>query len=81
MWASQNVGAPPVTALNGITVMNGSTALVAGWNGFVARTNDAGNTWRRESIPGTADVDFEDTLFLDPQHGWVGGNIGIWARR
>jgi photosystem II stability/assembly factor-like uncharacterized protein len=81
VWESQNVGAPPVTALNGITVMNGSTALVAGWNGFVARTNDAGNTWRRESIPGTADVDFEDTLFLDPQHGWVGGNIGIWARR
>jgi photosystem II stability/assembly factor-like uncharacterized protein len=80
-WATQNVGAPPITAINGVTAINASTAWVAGWNGFVARTTNAGQTWRKETIAGAESVDFEDTLFLDAERGWTGGNIGIWARR
>jgi photosystem II stability/assembly factor-like uncharacterized protein len=75
------VGAPPITAINGVTAVSSTTAWIGGWNGFVARTNDGGTTWRQEAIPGATGVDFEDALFLDAQHGWVGGNIGIWSRR
>ena len=80
-WTPQNVGAPPVTALNGVAAVNSTTAWIAGWNGFVARTSDSGQTWRKETIAGASDVDFEDALFLDANTGWVGGNIGIWQRR
>ena len=80
-WVTQNVGAPPLTAINGVTVINANTAWIAGWNGFVARTTNAGQTWRKETIAGAESIDFEDALFLDAQRGWVGGNIGIWARR
>jgi photosystem II stability/assembly factor-like uncharacterized protein len=80
-WANQNVGAPPVTAINGVTAIDPNTAWIAGWNGFIARTGNGGQTWRRETIPGVGSVDFEDAFFLDAQRGWVGGNIGIWARR
>ena len=64
-----------------MTAVGPNTAWIAGWNGFVAGTRDGGQTWRKETIAGAESVDFEDTLFLDPQRGWVGGNIGIWARR
>jgi photosystem II stability/assembly factor-like uncharacterized protein len=77
-WATQNVGAPPVTAITGVTAINSTTAWIAGWNGFVAQTRDGGQTWRQQSIAGAEQVDFEDALFLDAQQGWVGGNIGIW---
>jgi len=80
-WVTQNVGAPPLTAINGVTAIDANTAWIAGWNGFVARTTNAGQTWRKETIAGAESVDFEDALFLDAQRGWVGGNIGIWARR
>jgi photosystem II stability/assembly factor-like uncharacterized protein len=80
-WTTQNVGAPPVTAITGVTAIDANTAWVAGWDGFVARTTNAGQTWRKEPIAGAESVDFEDALFVDAQRGWVGGNIGIWARR
>lgn len=79
-WAAQNIGAPPLTAINGVTAVNSTTAWIAGWYGFVARTTDAGLTWRAEKIAGAETVDFEDALFLDAERGWVGGNIGIWKR-
>jgi photosystem II stability/assembly factor-like uncharacterized protein len=79
-WFVQDVGAPPVTAITGVTTVNSTTAWVAGWYGFVAMTRDGGQTWRQERIVGAEQVDFEDALFLDAQHGWVGGNIGIWKR-
>jgi photosystem II stability/assembly factor-like uncharacterized protein len=77
---TQNVGAPPFTAITGVTAINSATAWIAGWNGFVAQTRDGGQTWRQEAIAGAEQVDFEDALFLDAQKGWVGGNIGIWIR-
>jgi photosystem II stability/assembly factor-like uncharacterized protein len=80
-WVAQDVGAPPLTAINGVTAVNSSTAWIAGWYGFVARTTDSGQTWRSERIAGAEAVDFEDALFLDAQNGWVGGNIGIWKRQ
>ena len=76
----QNVGAPPVTAITGVTAVNSTTAWVAGWNGFVAQTRNGGQTWKKETIAGAEGIDFEDALFLDAQSGWVGGNIGIWKR-
>jgi len=79
-WVPQNVGAPPVTAITGVTAVNSTTAWVAGWNGFVAQTRNGGQTWRKETIAGAEGIDFEDALFLDAQSGWVGGNIGIWKR-
>jgi photosystem II stability/assembly factor-like uncharacterized protein len=80
-WVAQDVGAPPITAINGVTAVSATTAWIAGWNGFVARTTNSGATWRTESIAGATDTDFEDALFLDANRGWVGGNIGIWSRR
>jgi photosystem II stability/assembly factor-like uncharacterized protein len=80
-WAVQNVGAPPITAINGVTAVSSTTAWIAGWNGFVARTTNGGATWKAEAIAGAETIDFEDALFLDAQRGWVGGNIGIWQRR
>jgi photosystem II stability/assembly factor-like uncharacterized protein len=80
-WIAQNVGAPPVTAITGVTAVSSTTAWIAGWNGFVAQTRDGGQSWRKEIIAGAEQVDFEDALFLDAQSGWVGGNIGIWQRR
>ena len=79
-WVPQNVGAPPVTAITGVTAVNSTTAWVAGWNGFVAQTRNGGQTWRKETVAGAEGIDFEDALFLDAQSGWVGGNIGIWKR-
>lgn len=79
-WIVQNVGAPPLTAINGVTAVSPSTAWIAGWNGFVAQTKNRGQSWRQQSVPGAEGVDFEDALFLDAQSGWVGGNIGIWKR-
>ena len=80
-WNEQAVGAPPVTAIKGVSAISSTTAWVAGWNGFVARTSNGGQTWRKETIAGAETVDFEDALFFDVQRGWVGGNIGIWQRR
>jgi photosystem II stability/assembly factor-like uncharacterized protein len=84
-WVAQNVGAPPLTAINGVTAICSTTAWIAGWNGFVARTTDSGQTWRRETIAGAESVDFQDALFLDANTGWVGGNVGenvgIWKRQ
>jgi len=80
-WTAQDVGAPPLTAINGVTAINSTTAWIAGWNGFVAQTIDAGKMWRSERIPGAETVSFEDAHFLDANTGWVGGNIGIWRRR
>ena len=67
------MGAPPVTAITGVTAVNSTAAWIAGWNGLVARTADGGQTWRRERIAGAEQVDFEDVLFLDAQAGWIGG--------
>jgi photosystem II stability/assembly factor-like uncharacterized protein len=80
-WTTQDIGAPPLTAINGVTAVNSTTAWIAGWNGFVARTTNNGQTWRPERIAGAETIDFEDALFLDAQRGWVGGNIGLWQRR
>ena len=79
-WTPQNVGAPPLTAVTGITAVSPTTAWIAGWYGFVARTTDGGQTWQPESVPGAAGVDLEDLEFTGPDIGWVGGNIGIWHR-
>jgi photosystem II stability/assembly factor-like uncharacterized protein len=79
-WVTQDVGAPPLTAITGVTAVDPSIAWVAGWQGFVAQTRDGGQTWHQERIAGAEQVDFEDALFLDAQRGWVGGNIGLWRR-
>jgi hypothetical protein len=31
-----------------------------------------------DPVAGAEQVDFEDTVFIGAQRGWVGGNIGIW---
>lgn len=79
-WVTQDVGAPPVTAITGVTAVDSNTARIAGWYGFVAVTRDGGQTWHQERIAGAEQVDFEDAFFLDAERGWVGGNIGLWKR-
>jgi photosystem II stability/assembly factor-like uncharacterized protein len=78
-WVAQNVHAPPVTAITGVTAVDANTAWIAGWYGFVAVTRNGGETWQQEVIP-EGNVDMEDLLFIDAQRGWVGGNIGLWKR-
>ena len=79
-WTPQDVHAPPVTAITGVTAVSSTTAWIAGWNGFVSRTRDGGQTWQRELVPGASTVAFEGAHFIDANSGWVGGNIGIWRR-
>ncbi|MEZ5966098.1 MAG: YCF48-related protein [Planctomycetota bacterium] len=80
-WTVQNPHTPaPLTAIEAISVVDGSTAVIAGWNGFFARTTDGGQTWLAETIPGTQGVDLHSAAFLDVDTGWVGGNVGIWQR-
>ncbi len=79
-WLGQDANGPPLAAYTGITAISPTNAWIAGWAGFVARTTDGGLTWQQVIVPDATAVDFEDLLFTDFQHGWVGGNIGIWHR-
>ena len=70
-WVAQDVGAPPVTAITGVTAIDAKKAWIAGWYGFVAVTTDRGRSWRQEQIRGTGEVSFEDALFVDASR-WMG---------
>ena len=78
-WTPQSVGAPAGTAVLGVTAVSADTAWIAGSGAFVAKTTNGGETWNREAI--ATGTHFEDALFLTARRGWVGGSIGIWARR
>ena len=55
-------------------------AWIAGADGFIARTTDAGASWQPETVPGASGSWFEAVRFAGPEVGWAGGN-GIWRRR
>lgn len=51
-------------SFRGMAVRDSHEAWIAGSNGTVIRTTDAGNTWRRISVPEAEDLDFRDVELL-----------------
>jgi photosystem II stability/assembly factor-like uncharacterized protein len=45
--------------------------------GWVAHTTDGGRTWTR--LAGFADEGLSGVRFTDPSHGWLGGDLGVYA--
>ncbi|MDQ3194391.1 MAG: YCF48-related protein, partial [Bacteroidota bacterium] len=60
--------------LNAITFVDNSNWLIAGNNGNILKTNDAGEHW--ESI-NLCYEDLNSIIFSDPKNGLVSGNDGI----
>ena len=50
------------------------TGVETGW---VLHTTDGGKTWTR--VPGLDDAVPYAVRFSDAQHGWIGGDNGVWA--
>jgi photosystem II stability/assembly factor-like uncharacterized protein len=48
-WVQQNVGAPSVTAITGVTAVNSTTAWIAGWNGLSPRPGTVDNHGGRKA--------------------------------
>src|SRR4030095_2484771 len=57
-WTPQSSG---VTArLRGVSAFSDRVAWASGTDGTILRTADGGQTWTRQSIPGTEKLDFRD---------------------
>jgi photosystem II stability/assembly factor-like uncharacterized protein len=57
-WTSQVSGV--TSRLRGVSAASDRVVWASGANGTLLRTADAGQTWRRLSIPGTEKLDFRD---------------------
>jgi hypothetical protein len=76
-WTPQQPNAPPFTnALFSVQALSPTEALICGGNQFFARTQDGGQTWVREIVPGATGT-FEALFALDAERVWLGGP-GIW---
>ncbi|MCH8221910.1 MAG: protein kinase [Chloroflexi bacterium] len=51
---------------------------VAGWNGVLARTENAGRTWEQIEVPTTEGI--EVIYFVNEEHGWLAGLQGAILR-
>jgi photosystem II stability/assembly factor-like uncharacterized protein len=57
-WTAQTSG---ITArLRGVSAVNDRVAWASGADGTILHTADGGQTWQRQSIPGTEKLDFRD---------------------
>ena len=64
-----------INRLDGIYFLNSTTGWVVGVGGFVAKTEDAGATWRLVNN-GIGDIWFRDVWFVNDSTGWVVGRFG-----
>jgi len=76
-WTPQQANAPQFTnAIFEVQALSATHALICGGDGFFARTQNGGQTWVREIIPGVTGT-FEALFALDAERTWLGGP-GIW---
>lgn len=72
-WQQQNSGTG--NTLNTVDVINPTTAWVAGANGTILKTTDAGNSW--QTITMNNPVTINSIFFLDALTGWGAGESGV----
>lgn len=58
--------------------INSQIGWVAGADGIIYKTTNAGQNWSSVSVNGS--IDFKSIHFADTQHGWVVGSSGVIAR-
>lgn len=67
--------APNVTGtdaeLRGLSTAGPNVVWVSGTRGRWARTTDGGQTWRTDSVPGAAGLDFRAVHALDARRAWL----------
>lgn len=68
-WVAQQSGTN--AEFRGLAVVDARTVWASGTRGRVARTIDGGATWRVDSIPGTASLDFRDIHALGANLAWA----------
>lgn len=65
------VDAPTTTSLRGVSVPSPRVVWVSGARGTVARSVDAGATWRLVNVPGADSLDFRDVEAFGPDTALV----------
>lgn len=71
----QAVPVPAAGDLNDICFSEDSLGYIAGDNGVILRSEDAGDTWTPMPPPGRFDI--HSIRFLDRDHGFITGETGI----
>ncbi|WP_443041548.1 WD40/YVTN/BNR-like repeat-containing protein [Streptomyces sp. B21-083] len=69
-WAAKDSGATDVR-FRGLSAVSRGTAWLAGTQGTVLRTTDAGRSWRNVSPPGAAELQFRDIEAFDARRAVV----------
>ena len=52
--------------------LNGSSAWAVGSTGHIFHSKDKGRTWHRQPTP--IEDNLTSVFFIDPRHGWAGGD-------
>lgn len=68
-WTAQASGT--TASLRGVSAVSARVAWASGTGGTVLRTVDGGATWRADTVPGAAALDFRDVEALDADRAWV----------
>ncbi|MCB9914441.1 MAG: hypothetical protein H6828_04730 [Planctomycetes bacterium] len=81
-WTPQDPGGPAGAAYTSVSAISPLEAIVVGWDDFVARTTDGGQTWVQEFPPDLSRVpdlvEWNAAILLAPGDAWIGGNAGIY---
>ncbi|MFL5613131.1 MAG: WD40/YVTN/BNR-like repeat-containing protein [Gemmatimonadaceae bacterium] len=68
-WAANVTGTD--AELRGLSTAGPNVVWVSGTRGRWARTTDGGRTWRTDSVPGAAGLDFRAVHALDARRAWL----------
>jgi photosystem II stability/assembly factor-like uncharacterized protein len=63
------------THFTGVSVIDTTTVVVCGNNGYIQKTTDGGFTWTPKSSD--TQVDLNSVCFVDSNYGWAVGNNGV----
>jgi photosystem II stability/assembly factor-like uncharacterized protein len=69
VWTEQTSGVG--ARLRGVSAVSDRVAWASGGGGTVLRTTDAGATWQKLTVPGTAQLDFRDVDAISDQIAYV----------
>jgi photosystem II stability/assembly factor-like uncharacterized protein len=76
-WSLQNPGVS--NNLSTAYALSPTVAWISGYD-FIARTLDAGKTWKPENFVKSHPTSFSGLYFLDADNGWAGGFHGTFRR-
>src|SRR6478752_5017247 len=68
-WAPQTSGT--TAEFRGLAVINSNVVWASGTAGRVVHTTDGGRTWRLDTIPGSARLDFRAIAARSATHAWA----------